>query len=411
MIKESIMEKTGLPAGWEMKTLGDVSDFQRGLTYSGKDAVDFSENIVLRATNIDLDKNCLDFSELKYLNNGFQVKQNKKIVKGGLLICLSSGSKKHLGKVALVTDNYNYAFGGFIGQIIPDNQVVSKYLFYNLISVSYNKYISRLTDGIGINNLKSIDLKSFEFPLPPLTQQKQIVGILDKAFAAIDTTKANAGQNLQNAKELFESYFQNIFENKGDDWKLVPFGQVCEISGGSQPPKDNFIYEPREGYVRLVQVRDYRTDKYITYIPINKAKKFCKADDIMIGRYGPPIFGIFSGIEGAYNVALIKAIPNESIINKEYIRWFLKTPNIVKFVEKTSKRAAGQDGVRKERLYEYNIPVPAFPEQKKIVETLDKLSLETKKLESIYTQKIADLEEMKKSVLQKAFSGQLNTIN
>ena len=112
-----------------------------------------------------------------------------------------------------------------------------------------------------------------------------------------------------------------------DGWKIVPFSEVCEISGGSQPPKDNFIYEPREGYVRLVQVRDYRTDKYITYIPIDKAKKFCKAGDIMIGRYGPPIFGIFSGIEGAYNVALMKAIPNESKINKEYLRWFLKTPD------------------------------------------------------------------------------------
>ena len=61
MIKELTMEKTSLPVGWEMKTLGDISDFQRGLTYSRKDAVDFSENIVLRATNIDLDKSCLDF--------------------------------------------------------------------------------------------------------------------------------------------------------------------------------------------------------------------------------------------------------------------------------------------------------------------------------------------------------------
>ena len=161
------------------------------------------------------------------MNNDFQVKQNKKIVKGGLLICLSSGSKKHLGKVALVTDDYNYAFGGFIGQIIPDNQVVSKYLFYNLVSEAYKKYISELTDGIGINNLKSIDLKSFEIPLPPLPQQKQIVAILDKAFAAIDTAKANAEQNLQNAKELFESYLQNILKIKGMIGRRKHWEKVC----------------------------------------------------------------------------------------------------------------------------------------------------------------------------------------
>lgn len=188
-----------------------------------------------------------------------------------------------------------------------------------------------------------------------------------------------------------------------DGWKIVPFSEVCEISGGSQPPKDNFIYEPREGYVRLVQVRDYRTDKYITYIPIDKAKKFCKADDIMIGRYGPPIFGIFSGIEGAYNVALMKAIPNESKINKEYLRWFLKTPDIVKFVEKSSKRAAGQDGVRKERLYEYNTPIPPLPEQKQIVETLEKAFEKIDKAIANIKRNIENAEELYNSKLKDLF--------
>jgi type I restriction enzyme S subunit len=158
-----------------------------------------------------------------------------------------------------------------------------------------------------------------------------------------------------------------------DDWKVVPFGEVCEISGGSQPPKSNFIYEPKDGYIRLVQVRDYRTDKYMTYVPIEKAKKFCTKSDIMIGRYGPPIFGIFRGIEGAYNVALMKAIPNEEKLDKEFLRWFLKTHTLVRFIEKTSKRAAGQDGVRKERLYAYPTPVPSLEEQKKIVAILDQV--------------------------------------
>lgn len=156
-----------------------------------------------------------------------------------------------------------------------------------------------------------------------------------------------------------------------NNWKVLPFGEVCELVGGSQPPKSEFIYEPREGFIRLVQVRDYKTDKYETYIPISKAKKFCNTTDIMIGRYGPPIFGVFSGIEGAYNVALMKAVPNESLLNRDYFRWFLKTHTLVKFVEKTSKRAAGQDGVRKERLYSYKVPIPPLEEQKQIVTILD----------------------------------------
>ena len=76
-----------------------------------------------------------------------------------------------------------------------------------------------MATGASIKYLSKMKFQNIEIPLPPLPQQKQIVPILDKAFAAIDTAKANAEQNLQNAKELFESYLQNVFENKGDDWE------------------------------------------------------------------------------------------------------------------------------------------------------------------------------------------------
>ena len=76
--------------------------------------------------------------------------------------------------------------------------------------------------------------------------------------------------------------------------KIGKIGDICTFEGGSQPPRSTFVFEPREGYVRLIQIRDYKTDEYITYIPQKLARKFCRTDDIMIGRYGPPIFQIFS---------------------------------------------------------------------------------------------------------------------
>ena len=189
-----------------------------------------------------------------------------------------------------------------------------------------------------------------------------------------------------------------------EGWKILPFGEVCEISGGSQPPKSNFIYEAREGYIRLVQVRDYRTDKFITYIPKDKAKKFCSTTDIMIGRYGPPIFGIFDGIEGAYNVALMKAIPNEQKLNKEYFRWFLKSDDLTKFVEKTSKRAAGQDGVRKERLYTYPVPIPPIEEQKQIAVILNKAFTAIDQAKANIEKNIENAKELFQSKLNDIFS-------
>ena len=107
--------------GWEYKKLGDVATFARGLTYSKNDEVEQSNNIVLRSNNIDLIAGKLDFSELKYLKEDFVIPDDKRLRKGSLFICMSNGSKAHLGKVAYVDKDYGYAFGGFMGQITPKN--------------------------------------------------------------------------------------------------------------------------------------------------------------------------------------------------------------------------------------------------------------------------------------------------
>src|SRR5690606_26261388 len=186
-----------------------------------KDEVDLSDNIVLRSNNVDLIKNELDFTELKYINPAIEVQESKKVKKGSLLICTANGSKSHLGKVALIDDDYNYAFGGFMGQVTPKEKLDSKFLFYLMTSDNYKKFINELSDGANINNLKFSDLGQFEIPLPPLPEQQRIVSILDQAFAAIAKAKANAEQNLKNAQELFESYLNSIKADKVDLGSLV----------------------------------------------------------------------------------------------------------------------------------------------------------------------------------------------
>ena len=97
--------------GWEIKKLGEVCDFYRGLTYSKKDEVEISSTGVLRSNNIDLANNQLNLEEIKYISDSIIVPKDKKIKKGSLLICTANGSKSHLGKVALIDEDYNYAFG------------------------------------------------------------------------------------------------------------------------------------------------------------------------------------------------------------------------------------------------------------------------------------------------------------
>ena len=186
-------------------------------------------------------------------------------------------------------------------------------------------------------------------------------------------------------------------------WEIKNFSDVCELVGGSQPSKDEFIYEPKDGYIRLIQVRDYRTDKFVTYIPKEKARRFCETEDIMIGRYGPPIFGIFKGIEGAYNVALMKAVVNEKICNRDYFYLFLKTDKLREFVEHSSKRAAGQDGIRKELLDKYPVPLPPLPEQQRIVVILDEAFAAIAKAKANAQQNLQNAKELFESYLQRVF--------
>lgn len=154
------------------------------------------------------------------------------------------------------------------------------------------------------------------------------------------------------------------------DWKSYQIRDAISFTGGSQPPLSTFVYEEKEGYVRLIQTRDYRTDKYKTYIREEDAKKTCTSDDIIIGRYGPPLFQIFRGLEGAYNVALLKAIPDEKKILKDYCFYYLSRPELQNYLEGLSQRSGGQTGVEMDMLYKYPLPLPPFPEQQKIAEIL-----------------------------------------
>ncbi|QEK52476.1 restriction endonuclease subunit S [Pedobacter aquae] len=176
---------------------------------------------------------------------------------------------------------------------------------------------------------------------------------------------------------------------------------LVKFSGGSQPPLSSFAYEAQEGYVRLIQTRDYRTEKYKTFIKKEYANKTCLADDIIIGRYGPPIFQIFKGIEGAYNVALVKAIPNEKKLLKDYCFYFLSRPELRFYLEGLSQRSGGQTGIEMDCLKKYPFPLPPRQEQKKIAEILSTWDLAIEKTQKL----IKEIKLRNKGLAQRLLTG------
>ena len=404
--------------GWEIKRLEDAVEFQRGLTYSKKDEVDFSDNIVLRSNNVDLIKNELDFTELKYINPAIEVQESKKVKKGSLLICTANGSKSHLGKVALIDDDYNYAFGGFMGQVTPKEKLDSKFLFYLMTSDNYKKFINELSDGANINNLKFSDLGQFEIPLPPLPEQQRIVSILDEAFAAIAKAKTNAEQNLKNAKELFESYLQGVFEN--GNWETKTIQEVTKVINGYAFASKDF--KPTNS-IKSIKITNVGVKEFVEEADNYLPEKFkdtlqdvqVKQGNIVIAltrtiiSAGLKVAVVPESYDGALvNQRVAALVPKEKLVNQNFLYYYLTTSGVAKYVL-DHVNTLMQPNLSINDLKSMPVPIPKVEQQQTMVSKIDALRAETQKLEAVYQKKIADLEELKKSILQKAFAGELKT--
>ncbi|WP_430403154.1 restriction endonuclease subunit S [Hyphomonas sp.] len=289
--------------------------------------------------------------------------------------------------------------------MVPGNRLDVIYLYY-FLSANTEK-LNELGTGTTFKELSSSALKAFSIPLPPLEEQQRIVAILDEAFEGLDRARAHAEANLQNARELFRSVLDSVFFNPPEHWTQSDLGSTCKFVGGSQPPKSEFVYSSGDDLVRLIQIRDYKSDRNIVFIPKSLARRFCEEDDVMIGRYGPPLFQILRGIKGAYNVALMKALPDPKCLSKDFLYYFLRNGRILRYIIESSSRAAGQIGLNKATIEPYPIAYPSAEEQIKVVQRLDAASAECDALESKCAQKLKDIEDLGQSLLQKAFAGEL----
>jgi type I restriction enzyme S subunit len=197
--------------GIKIVKLSEVCSFSRGLTYGKGDEVEFSSNIVLRANNIDLASNSLNLADLRYIKDSITIKDEKIVKKDSIIICTASGSKTHMGKVALIDKDYGYAYGGFMGQLTPLNNCLPKYLYFILISRLFKDYLMALNDGTNINNLKFSDIEGYELPLPSLERQSQIVAKLDLAFAEVERIRHQISIKQDLAKMLRQSLLSEAF--------------------------------------------------------------------------------------------------------------------------------------------------------------------------------------------------------
>jgi len=209
--------------GWEYKKLGAVADFYRGLTYKREDEVDSSDNCVLRSNNIDLESMSLNFDELKYIKQDFIIPEEKKLKANSVFVCMSNGSKQHVGKVAYIKDNMDYAFGGFMGLIVPKRVIEGKYIYYICRSSLYRQFLTQIGNGIGITNLRFTDLNNFSLPVPSISEQRHIIEELDLLTSIIERKKVQLMELDNLAQSLFYEMFGNPFTNE-KEWEVKIIG-------------------------------------------------------------------------------------------------------------------------------------------------------------------------------------------
>jgi type I restriction enzyme S subunit len=311
--------------------------------------------------------------------------------KGDILIPGTSTASKKDMLLAREIDEDGVFLGGDINIIRPTKGLFAKkYLPYFFETfTAYDQLDRYITGATGIIHISNSGIKNLTIPLPPLPEQQRIVSILDEAFAAIAKAKANAEQNLKNAKELFKSYLQGVFENKGDGWEEKRFDEICFLQRGFDLP----THSRNEGSHPLVSSNGI-TDR----IDLWKVK----APGVVTGRSGT--IGNVHYIEEDYWPLNTTLFIKEFHSNFErFIYFFLKQFDLGKYSSGAGVPTLNRNNVHSEMVW---FP-KSIKEQQTIVQKLDALSAETKKLEVIYQQKINDLEELKKSVLQKAFSGEL----
>ena len=383
-------------AEWVEKPLGELLVVQNGHAFSSK-KFSTTEGIPL--------------IRIRDLNPGTETKTNFQgefdpqflVNKGDLLIGMDGEFRCNIWKGPEALLNQRVCrLQNFSEKLFP------KFLFYGI-----NKYLKEIEDVTGfttVKHLSSKSIKSIAFPLPPLPEQERIVGILDEAFEGIAAATAQAEKNLHNARELFQSVLQSTFSQKGDDWEVKTLGEVCLTTAGGTPLKSKREYYENGDIPWLLsgevcQKEITSSKNFITRIGVeNSSAKLYPPDSVLIAMYGATAgqAGILR-FEATSNQAVCAILPNEQYLPEFIYYFFLNEKKTL--VAKAAGNA--QPNISQKKIKDTSIPVPPLAEQERIVDKLDALSEETKRLEAIYERKKAALSELKQSLLQKAFAGEL----
>lgn len=400
---ETITRRARRGGEWETKELASISAINYGYTESAS-----SEPVgprFLRITDIQDDR--VDWESVPYCKIENEDLPQYRLA-GGDIVFARTGATT--GKSSLVDDPPDAVFASYLIRLrLLDNKLLPEFVPLFFQTAGYWQSIKDGSSGSAQGGFNATKLGALRIPVPPLTEQRRIVGILDEAFDGIASAKANAEKNLQNARALFESHLHSVFARRGPGWEEKRLSEVCAITSPLVDPRGkeflDLIHvgagniESKTGF--LVNLKTARDEGLIS------GKFPFDASMVLYSKIRPYLMKVarpdFNGLCSA-DMYPLAPFPNK--ITRDYLFHLLLCKDFSDYAVQGSARA-GMPKVNREHLFEFTAWFPPVERQRELAANLDALAAETQHLSSIYTRKLAALEELKRSLLHQAFTGQL----
>ena len=399
--------------GWELKTITEVAKIVAGGTPKTK-IEEYWGGEIAWITPADMGKlktREVSITRRTISNRGLQ-KSSAKLFPENSVVLSSRAPIGHLA-INTIPMSTNQGCRG----IVPNENLDTIFLYYFLKS-----NISLLNDlgtGTTFKELSTKALGSVSIPIPPLSEQQQIVVLLDQAFTAIDQAKANIEKNIENAKELFQSKLNEIFSQKGDGWEVKTLKSITtKIGSGATPRGGQSSYkESGISLIRSMNVHDdgFR-DKKLAFIDDEQASKLdnvtIQNNDVLLNITGASVARCcvvdcnYLPARVNQHVSIIRL--KEGVMNHKFLHYALTSKVTKDLLLGIGEQGATRQAITKVQIENFKIKFPInIDVQNKLVHSLDNVKTESTKLQSAYQSKVESLEELKKSILQKAFAGEL----
>ena len=398
---------------WPIKRLGELSDLiTKGTTPTtvGHTFISFGVNFI-KVESISENGEFIE-DKLSYISDDCHKTFRRSQLKCGDILFSIAGA---LGRTALVTEkiipaNINQALA--IIRLKPSDDVLPAFVLRALATGFVLEQIEKFKGGVAQQNLSLAQVQEFQIPIPPIPEQRRIVGFLDEAFDCIATAKANAEKNLQSARALFDSHLQSIINQCGEGWKQKTLEEIATNFGRGKsrhrPRNEPKLYGGKYPFIQTGDIRN--SDHLITEFSqtyneagLAQSKLWPKGTICITIAANIAETGILD-FDACFPDSVIGVVANPEEADIDYVEYLLQA---FKVRIQAMGKGSAQANINMGTFENERFPFPLVSEQRKVVYELNALREETRRLESIYQQKLAALDELKRSLLDKAFTGKL----